>query len=171
MSGLAAVFDPIGRPIDRDAFERMMSHIAYRGPDGIRYWYASGIAMAFAKYARTPDAVADQAPLDDPRAQICATFDGRLDNREELAAQLGLRVSDVTPDSLLLAAAYRRWNLECPVKLLGDFSLAAWDGRKQQLLVARDHGSSSAVLPKADWRLVVGLGSARTPGARDARHQ
>ena len=138
MSGLAGAFDPTGRPIDRDAFERMVSHVAYRGPDGVRCWYAPRIAMAFAKFARTPDGTADRQPLDDPDAEICVTFDGRLDNREELAAQLDLRVSDVTPDSALAAAAYRRWGMECPVRLLGDFSLVVWDGRERRLFAARD---------------------------------
>ncbi|MGH9144933.1 MAG: asparagine synthase-related protein [Vicinamibacterales bacterium] len=115
-----------------------MSHVTYRGPDGIRNWYAPGIAMAFAKFARTPDALADRQPLEDPGTQTCVTFDGRLDNREELAAQLDLRVSDSTPDSVLASAAYWRWGLDCPVRLLGDFSLVVWDGRERRLFMARD---------------------------------
>ncbi len=138
MSGLAGVFDPKDRPIDRDTFVRMVSHVAYRGPDGVRCWYSPRIAMAFAKFVRTPDGTADQQPLHDLDAGICVTFDGRLDNREELAAQLDLRASDVLPDGVLAAAAYRRWGLECPGRLLGDFSLVVWDEREGRVFVARD---------------------------------
>jgi asparagine synthase (glutamine-hydrolysing) len=138
MSGLAGTFDPTARRIDRDAFEHAVCHVSYRGADGIRYWYAPGIAMAFAKFARTPDAPADLQPLEDPAAETCVTFDGRLDNRDELAAQLDLQISDSTPESVLVSAAYRRWGVECPVRLLGDFSLVVWDGRERRLFMARD---------------------------------
>ena len=116
----------------------MVSHIRYRGPDGIQSWFAPRMAMAFAKHARTPDAPADRQPLNDPVTETCITFDGRLDNREELAAELDVRLSDFIPDSLLAAAAYRRWGVECPVRLLGDFSLVIWDGRERRLFAARD---------------------------------
>jgi asparagine synthase (glutamine-hydrolysing) len=138
MSGLAGAFDPSGRPIDRDAFGRVVSRIAYRGRDGIRTLVEPGVAMAFAKFARTPDAVGDLQPLHDPVADTCTTFDGRLDNREELAGRLDIALAPDTCDVSIVAAAYARWGIDCPVHLLGDFSLVIWDRRAHRLFAARD---------------------------------
>src|SRR5687768_6101460 len=137
MSGLAGAFNPAG-PVDRDAFARMAGWVAYRGPDGMRSWHGAHVAMAFAKLARTPDAVFDKQPLFDAMSDTCVVFDGRLDNREELAFQLDVRLSDETCDVALVAAAYRRWGTDCAVRLLGDFSLAVWDGRERRVFLARD---------------------------------
>lgn len=139
MSGLAGAFDPSGHPIDRDMFARVVSYVAYRGPDGVRTWQTtSGIAMAFAQFIRTPDAVADRQPRCEQATELCVTFDGRLDNRAELTSQLGAAVHERTPDSALAAAAYRRWGTESAAKLLGDFSFIVWDGRERRLFAARD---------------------------------
>lgn len=138
MSGLAGVFYPNGGAMDRIAFARVLGCIAYRGPDGVRSWHGPGTAIAFARFVRTPDAVFDRQPLFDAASETCVTFDGRLDNREELAEQLGIRLTGETCDVALAAAAYRRWGNECPVRLIGDFSLAVWNGRECEVLLARD---------------------------------
>lgn len=138
MSGVAGVFVPSGRCVDEALVARVTSRIAYRGPDGMRVWRGPGVAMAFARHVRTPDAAADVQPLHDLASDTCATFAGRLDNREDLAGALGLRLASDTSDAALAAAAYRRWGVECPAHLLGDFSLAIWDGRAGRLLLARD---------------------------------
>jgi asparagine synthase (glutamine-hydrolysing) len=69
------------------------------------------------------------------------TADVRLDNRRELASALGIdwHATEVTSDSALLLAAYRRWGERCPEQLLGDFAFAIWDAQEQVLFCARDH--------------------------------
>ncbi|NBV24101.1 MAG: asparagine synthase [Proteobacteria bacterium] len=62
-------------------------------------------------------------------------LDGRLDNLTKLAAELGLQ-GVAGPDVLL--HAYRRWGLDFPKRLLGDFALALWDARNRRLVLARD---------------------------------
>ena len=68
-------------------------------------------------------------------------MDGRIDNREELKRDLeskGFRIRHKT-DAELVLCAYEQWGEECPIRLLGDFAFAIWDGRKKQLFCARDH--------------------------------
>ena len=83
----------------------------------------------------------DSQPLVDPEAQLLLVADLRLDNREALAATLGLSPSSLTelPDSALLMAAHRRWGENCAEHLIGDFAFALWDGRARRLLLCRDH--------------------------------
>ncbi|HEY6738572.1 MAG TPA: asparagine synthase-related protein [Actinopolymorphaceae bacterium] len=62
---------------------------------------------------------------------------GRIDNRAQLAAELGLprEVSDVR----LAAHAYRAWGSQCPELLVGSFALICWDGAQERLFCAVDH--------------------------------
>src|SRR5207244_1327027 len=64
-------------------------------------------------------------------------LDGRLDNRVDLAAALGLTHAN-TPDVALIAAGYRRWGRDCFRRLQGDFSIVIWDAFERTLLLARD---------------------------------
>ena len=61
--------------------------------------------------------------------------DIRLDNRKDLAAELGLGSTEVRiiSDSGLVATAYERWGLDCPSHLLGDFAFAIWDQKQRRL--------------------------------------
>ncbi|MDO8652616.1 MAG: asparagine synthase-related protein [Undibacterium sp.] len=59
----------------------------------------------------------------------------RLDNRDDLAAQLGLGAVD---DMQILLAAYDRWHTDCVRHLIGDFAFALYDPRSQTVMLARD---------------------------------
>lgn len=69
-------------------------------------------------------------------SDIVVVADARLDNRAELAARLGIAGS--LPDSAVIAAAYRKWGLDCPERFEGVFAFAVWDAAKRRLLCARD---------------------------------
>ena len=64
------------------------------------------------------------------------SFDGRIDDRNELLSALSL--SWQSTDAAIVAAAYRRWGGDFLSHLSGDFVLALWDGGTQELLLARD---------------------------------
>jgi asparagine synthase (glutamine-hydrolysing) len=63
-------------------------------------------------------------------------WDGRLDNRRDLAEALGAEPG--ASDLDLLARAYERWGTGFPARVVGDFALALWDGRERRLVLARD---------------------------------
>jgi asparagine synthase (glutamine-hydrolysing) len=66
-------------------------------------------------------------------------FDGRIDNRRELIAELsGGGVDAATDDAGLTLAAYRAWGIACPSRLIGDFAFGLWDEGARRLLCARD---------------------------------
>jgi asparagine synthase (glutamine-hydrolysing) len=71
---------------------------------------------------------------------VAITADVRLDNRSELIEKLDLdKLHRPITDSSLVLAAYRKWDLQCPKELLGDFAFAIWDERKRRFFCARDH--------------------------------
>jgi asparagine synthase (glutamine-hydrolysing) len=66
------------------------------------------------------------------------TFDGRLDNRQDLRLQLRSVLRDDASDAALAAAAYEKWGAEGFARLLGDWSLAIWDRTNRAVLLASD---------------------------------
>jgi asparagine synthase (glutamine-hydrolysing) len=66
------------------------------------------------------------------------TWDGRLDNREELVAQLKKPPSSEWSDVSLVASAYERWGTSCFPKLAGDWALSVWNSNDRSVTLARD---------------------------------
>ena len=65
--------------------------------------------------------------------------DARLDERDILAARLGLSFSNPhATQAALILHAYLRWGEQCAEHLYGDFAFAIWDPRIHQLYCARD---------------------------------
>jgi asparagine synthase (glutamine-hydrolysing) len=69
---------------------------------------------------------------------------GVIRNRVALSAELGLNYA-TTSDEALLTAAYLRWGAGCCKKIYGDWCLAAWDEKRRELFLARDHHGNSAL--------------------------
>lgn len=78
--------------------------------------------------------------MQDETSGAVITFDGRLDNRDELQSLLKLRgfALKTGADSDLVLNAYLCWGASCCEKVLGDFAFAIWDERKRRLYCARD---------------------------------
>jgi asparagine synthase (glutamine-hydrolysing) len=140
MSGIAVIWNRDGRPVDGAQIVRMTELMKHRGPDGERHWHRGPVAIGHCALNTTPEALADQQPLLDEAAGLSITFDGRIDNREELKTLLDIDGSDPVSvsDPRLVLAAYRKWGEACPEHLLGDFAFAVWDERQQRLFCARD---------------------------------
>jgi len=66
-------------------------------------------------------------------------FDGRIDNRDDVVAALGLPPRDL-PESSIVLAAVERWGEAAPHRLIGDFAYAVWDSRARRLILTVDQG-------------------------------
>lgn len=88
-----------------------------------------------------PEDQFDAQPLVSADHRFHLVADVRLDNRDELAADLGIRTRELQSlaDSALLMAAWGRWNSRCLERLAGDFAFAVWDRHERRLFLARDH--------------------------------
>ena len=77
-------------------------------------------------------------PGQPPRYDV--VLDGSLDNRAELARELGAPAADADPvgGPRLLAAAYERWGEDCPSHLRGELAFILWDRRERRLFASRD---------------------------------
>jgi asparagine synthase (glutamine-hydrolysing) len=71
-----------------------------------------------------------------PPERLLVVFDGRLDDRAELAQSLGVEGS--ARPARIVAAAYLKWGDRLATILRGDFALVIWDGAQARVLAARD---------------------------------
>src|ERR1700757_863385 len=96
MSGIAAVYHLDGRPAARGLVAAMLDAVAYRGPDSLDSWIDGPVGLGHAMLRTTPEAMRESQPLVDEQSGLALTMDGRVDNRDELAALLerqGLRLA------------------------------------------------------------------------------
>lgn len=100
--------------------------------------FKSGALSCLHRFNTPQASLADQ-PFSDGDESCHLVYDGRLDNRTDLAAELGHRLSESTTDEELLLAAYARFGADMPSKLIGDFALAIYDPSDNVLFLARDH--------------------------------
>src|ERR1700728_1797458 len=139
MSGICGIFRFSGAPVAQRDLDRQMTRLAHLGPDRTRSWCATPIALGHLLMRITREDTFDAQPLHD--ANISLVADLRLDNREEIAAELSIGAAALADmsDSALLFAAYKKWGVDCVEHLLGDFAFAVWNSAKNTLMLARDH--------------------------------
>lgn len=69
--------------------------------------------------------------------ELALTWDGRLDNREEIAALAGISHPSRVPDSVIVAQGYERFGEAIFPRLIGEFALALWCGKNRTLRFVR----------------------------------
>lgn len=67
------------------------------------------------------------------------SFDGRLDNRDDLSVHLGWPLQSDGSDIALVAAAFDAWGAECFSKFVGEWSTAIWEAHTRTIFLARDY--------------------------------
>ena len=136
MGAIAGVFNLDGRPVETGLIDRMLERMAHRAPDGMRAWVNGPIALGSGLMHVTPESVLDNQPFEGPEGSV-TLFDGRLDDRDDLASILRVEANGLS-DPELVSAAYRRFGDDFPRWLLGDFCAAVFDPASTKLLLARD---------------------------------
>jgi asparagine synthase (glutamine-hydrolysing) len=137
MSGITGVYRFDGDPVPADTVAAMTEAIDHQGPDGAWTWRDGHVGLGHQRFETTPEARHAGSPPE--RGGRVITFDGRIDNREELLSTLDVagppgRVADAD----LVLAAHERWGEDCPERLIGAFAFAIRDS-DGRLFGARDH--------------------------------
>lgn len=117
---IAGSFAKFGHPLpEARAFDALSVQLAHP----LRRWNSGQFCLAYS----------DEASFA-AQGNLTALFQGRLDNRNELAREL----DPITGDANLLLAAYLKWGLDFLDRFAGDFCCALWDGGRERLLLGRD---------------------------------
>jgi len=107
------------------------------GPDGEGSYSEGGVDVLYHAFHTFRESRSETQP------HVCAngvviTWDGRLDNRDELIGILDGVVSARSADVSIVSAALERWGTSCFSKLIGDWALSVWDRKERALILARD---------------------------------
>ena len=140
MSGIAGIVHLDRSPIDAETLQKMTDAIVHRGMDSAGMWVKDSVGLGHRMLRTTPEQLHERQPLCDESGRMCLVFDGRVDNREDLGKSLkshGLELRDET-DAELVLKSYLQWGEDAPIRILGDFAFAIWDGRLNALFCARD---------------------------------
>ncbi len=140
MSGIVALFQRNGAPVDLALLHSMNEAQRFRGPDGEETWHEGPVGLGHTLHKTTLEAEREVSPTNlDGRLFI--TADARIDARDELCEQLrgrGIHVRTDLPDPELLLHAYDAWGEDFLQHVLGDFSFALWDAPNHKLVCAVD---------------------------------
>ena len=140
MCGICGIFDWNGRTeIDPEILERMLRSIRHRGPDGSQTLLLPQLALGFNRLSFL-DLEGGMQPIQNEDRTVSMVCNGEIFNfqdlREELTAK-GHRFSTKTDVEVILHL-YEEYGLDFPKRLNGQFAIALYDSRKNQLLLVRD---------------------------------
>jgi asparagine synthase (glutamine-hydrolysing) len=122
-------------------FDGVMERLSHRGSDGSNTISTDYAMMGYWHFWTTPEEVGEYQPLKLSDLPFRIVFDGRIDNRDELFAMLGISGASgkSLSDAALALHAYARWGEDCFKKFVGEFALVIFDEQRNEIVAARDH--------------------------------
>jgi len=140
MSAIAGIWSFDGGTPAVPSCREMLQALRVYGGDDCAQYDSDSLSMGRCLLRLLPEDGFDRQPLS-ADGVTALVADVRLDNREEIAAGVGLsrQQTAVMADSEVLLAAWLRWREECVDHLSGAFSFAVWNQKEQHLFLARDH--------------------------------
>jgi asparagine synthase (glutamine-hydrolysing) len=137
MSALGGIYYFDNRPADRSLLISLGEKLSSHGPDGGSEIVSGSIGMAYRAFHTNRESRLEKQPLVSREGHIL-TWDGRLDNREEMISLLLQELNGDRTDVAIAMAAYLKLGIDFLPRLIGDFALALWEPRTRTLLLARD---------------------------------
>ncbi len=138
MSQQAGIWHYDRRPVSHEQLLAFEHQFELQGPDCRGKYQESGFAMLHCGFNITAEDALETQPLRTALGNAL-TWDGRLDNRDELLAGLGRTSLELPTDAEIAAAALAAWDVKALPRLIGDWALTWWDSRDRRLLLARDY--------------------------------
>jgi asparagine synthase (glutamine-hydrolysing) len=141
MCGITGWVD-FGRDLrgQRAAIAAMTATMICRGPDAGEVWISAHAAIGHRRLA-VIDLPGGGQPMRAPdEDDVVLTFSGKIYNYTELRRELAARGHQfrTRSDTEVLLHSYLEWGADCVRRLNGMFAFGVWDGRRQELLLARD---------------------------------
>ena len=158
MCGIAGIIDFRQEEIEESILRRMLGLIRHRGPDAFGIYIGKNAGLAHARLSIIDLTGGDQ-PIHNEDKTVWIVYNGEVFNYPELREEVerrGHRFYTRT-DTEILVHLYEDEGMNFFHKLNGQFGLALWDQKKQQLLLARDRlGIRPLFYYQRDGRLVFG---------------
>src|SRR2546430_593295 len=116
MNWIAGIYNIDGRPVDPELLDQLAEPVRPLAVDGYSAWTDGPVGMVSCRFNTTRECLDEPSPLVAPDRTFSLSFDGRLDNRDDLVRALRSRtpaLDTTTTDAELLAGAYNAWGARC----------------------------------------------------------
>src|SRR4051794_35556535 len=139
MFGIVGEITDRARAIDPALVHRMCAGLEHRGPDS-RGLHAEGHVGLGIQRLRVIDLEHGDQPIYNEDRSIVVVLNGEIYNYRELRADLKRKGDEFRTDgdTEVIVHLYEEQGPDCVRSLHGMFAFALWDGRREQLLLARD---------------------------------
>jgi len=140
MCGICGVYNYKTRTgVAEELLWRMSRVLEHRGPDDAGVISLGPLGLAHRRLSII-DVAGGHQPMSNEDGSVWLVFNGEIYNFPELRQQLeGLgHIFRTRADTEVLVHLYEEEGVECLARLRGMFAFALWDGRAEQLLLARD---------------------------------
>jgi asparagine synthase (glutamine-hydrolysing) len=156
VSALAGYLDLAGEGRAPDYCRSMLEALGAYGGNRTQ-WGREWISLGCLADDILAEDARDTQPLVAPDQRLAIIFDGRIDNRPDLAASLEIEAARLAApsDARLLLEGWRRWAMGLLDRLVGDFAIAVWDARERRLTLARGPLSTRPIFYHRDGRSVA----------------
>jgi asparagine synthase (glutamine-hydrolysing) len=143
MCGIAGLVRWNGQPVVEDEVRRMCRMMVHRGPDEegvfLGAFLGASIGMGMRRLSII-DLAGGQQPVSNEDGSVWVVFNGEIYNYGDLRQRL-IRAGHTLrseSDTETIVHLYEDYGARCVEHLRGMFAFAIWDGRRRELLVARD---------------------------------
>jgi asparagine synthase (glutamine-hydrolysing) len=138
MSVQAGIWNFDGKPVDQELLADISESLKQQGPDGESLYVDGSVALLHRPFHTTAESRREKQPYFSHRGFIL-TWDGRLDNRDELIPELRGELEAHSTDVAIIAAAFDRWETDCFRRIVGDWAVSIWKPDQHELLFAADY--------------------------------
>lgn len=142
MCGIAGKVDFSNQPelISIELMQDMIGTLKHRGPDEFGFYRDRHAGLVHARLSII-DITSGQQPLSNEDDTLWIVFNGEIFNYIELRKILETHNHKfkTRSDTEVIVHAYEQWGLDCFSKFNGQWALAIWDRKNNQLILSRDH--------------------------------
>jgi asparagine synthase (glutamine-hydrolysing) len=126
-----------GQPVDPHDLDEVRSVLAPYGPDSEGHICKDNYGIIYRAFHTTKESRSERQPQLS-RSGAFISWDGRLDNREDLIKILAGDLSSDSTDLEVVGAGHERWGSDVFRELIGDWALSIWNPKDQSLILAKD---------------------------------
>jgi asparagine synthase (glutamine-hydrolysing) len=138
MSSQAGIWNFDGAPVEHTLLEQFSSVVKQYGPDGRSLHVDGSFAALFYAFHTTHESRRERQPHKSTQGTVF-TWDGRLDNRDELLRDLGDGATDDRSDLGIVVSAFTQFDTDCFRRLEGDWAVSIWSPANRELILAVDY--------------------------------
>ena len=137
MSVQAGMWSFDGKPPDRGLVEALSAALQQQGPDGESLYCEGPVALIYRPFHTTHESRLEKQPYVSQRGFVI-TWDGRLDNREELCGEFRRNLECAATDIVIVASAFDRWESDSFRRIVGDWAVTIWRPEEKEVIFASD---------------------------------